>query len=74
MDREERPDLDAVYMDAVQAMTGQGGWPMSVFLTPDGRPFYGGTYFPDTPRHGLPGFRDVLNGVTEAWRRASHGG
>ena len=57
VDREERPDLDAIYMDAVQAMTGSGGWPMSVFLTPDGRPFYGGTYFPNTPppRHaGLP--------------------
>ena len=60
VDREERPDLDAVYMDAVQAMTGQGGWPMSVFLTPDGRPFYGGTYFPDQPRHGMPSFRQVL--------------
>ncbi len=68
VDREERPDLDAIYMDAVQAMTGGGGWPMSVFLTPDGRPFYGGTYFPDTPRHGLPSFRHVLGGVTEAWR------
>jgi uncharacterized protein YyaL (SSP411 family) len=67
VDREERPDLDAVYMDAIQAMTGQGGWPMSIFLTPEGRPFYGGTYFPDTSRHGLPGFRDVLAGVTEAW-------
>ena len=60
VDREERPDLDAVYMDAVQALTGQGGWPMSVFLTPDGRPFYGGTYFPDQPRHGMPSFRQVL--------------
>jgi uncharacterized protein len=67
VDREERPDLDAIYMDAVQQMTG-GGWPMSVFLTPDGRPFYGGTYFPDTARHGLPAFRDVLEGVGEAWR------
>ena len=54
VDREERPDLDQVYMGAVQAMTGQGGWPMSVFLTPDGKPFYGGTYFPDEPRHGMP--------------------
>ncbi len=73
VDREERPDLDAVYMDAIQAMTGQGGWPMSVFLTPEGRPFYGGTYFPDASRHGLPGFRDVLSGVAEAWseRRAA---
>ncbi len=68
VDREERPDLDQVYMSAVQAMTGGGGWPMNVFLTPDGRPFYGGTYFPDTSRHGLPSFRDVLTGVTEAWR------
>jgi len=68
VDREERPDLDAIYMDAVQQMTGGGGWPMSVFLTPDGRPFYGGTYFPDKPRHGLPSFRHVLAGVSEAWR------
>ncbi len=68
VDREERPDLDQVYMAAVQAMTGGGGWPMSVFLTPDGRPFYGGTYFPDTPRHGLPSFRQVLAGVTRAYR------
>ena len=72
VDREERPDLDGIYMEAVQAMTGSGGWPMSVFLTPDGRPFYGGTYFPDTRRHGMPSFRDVLEGVAEAWsaRRA----
>ena len=68
VDREERPDLDAVYMAAVQAMTGSGGWPMSVFLTPDGRPFYGGTYFPNTRRHGMPAFLDVLAGVAEAWR------
>jgi hypothetical protein len=68
VDREERPDLDQVYMAAVQAMTGGGGWPMSVFLTPDGRPFYGGTYFPDTPRHGLPSFRQVLAGVARAYR------
>ena len=68
VDREERPDLDAIYMDAVQAMTGGGGWPMSVFLTPDGRPFYGGTYFPDIPRHGLPSFRQVLAGLAGAWR------
>ncbi|HEY4190716.1 MAG TPA: thioredoxin domain-containing protein, partial [Candidatus Limnocylindrales bacterium] len=67
VDREERPDLDQLYMGAVQAMTGGGGWPMSVFLTPDGRPFYGGTYFPDTPRHGLPSFRQVLDGVRTAW-------
>ncbi|MET1232674.1 MAG: thioredoxin domain-containing protein, partial [Candidatus Limnocylindrales bacterium] len=68
VDREERPDLDAVYMDAVQAMTGGGGWPMSVFLTPDGQPFYGGTYFPDEPRHGMPAFRQVLASVAVAWR------
>jgi hypothetical protein len=67
VDREERPDLDQLYMGAVQAMTGSGGWPMSVFLTPDGRPFYGGTYFPDTPRHGMPSFRQVLEGVRQAW-------
>ncbi|HUG49190.1 MAG TPA: thioredoxin domain-containing protein [Candidatus Limnocylindria bacterium] len=68
VDREERPDLDAIYMDAVQAMTGHGGWPMSVFLTPQGNPFYGGTYFPDQPRHGMPSFRQVLEGVLAAWR------
>src|SRR5512145_1503849 len=67
VDREERPDLDQVYMAAVQAMTGGGGWPMSVFLTPDGRPFYGGTYFPNEPRHGMPSFRQVLEGVRKAW-------
>ncbi len=72
VDREERPDLDAIYMDAVQAMTGSGGWPMSVFLTPDGRPFYGGTYFPNLPGRGLPTFRDVLHALAAAWteRRA----
>ena len=68
VDREERPDIDGIYMQAVQAMTGHGGWPMSVFLTPDGRPFYGGTYFPPTPHHGLPAFRDVLTGAARAWR------
>ena len=68
VDREERPDLDAIYMDAVQALTGSGGWPMSVFLTPDGRPFYGGTYFPDTPRHGMPSFRQVLASIAGVWR------
>jgi uncharacterized protein YyaL (SSP411 family) len=68
VDREERPDLDAIYMDAVQAMTGQGGWPMSLFLTPDGKPFYGGTYFPGERRYGMPSFRDVLDGVSRAWR------
>ena len=68
VDREERPDLDAIYMGAVQALTGSGGWPMSVFLTPDGRPFHGGTYFPNTRRHGLPSFRDVLEAVADGWR------
>jgi uncharacterized protein YyaL (SSP411 family) len=67
VDREERPDLDSIYMSAVQAMTGSGGWPMSVFLTPDGAPFYGGTYFPDRPRHGMPSFHQVLEGVWTAW-------
>ena len=67
VDREERPDLDQLYMGAVQAMTGQGGWPMSVFLMQDGRPFFGGTYWPDTARHGMPSFRQVLEGVREAW-------
>jgi uncharacterized protein len=67
VDREERPDLDQLYMGAVVAMTGQGGWPMSVFLTPEGRPFYGGTYFPAEPRQGMPSFRQVLEGVRRAW-------
>ncbi|MBI4671873.1 MAG: thioredoxin domain-containing protein [Chloroflexi bacterium] len=67
VDREERPDLDSIYMSAVVAMTGGGGWPMSVFLTPDGKPFYGGTYFPKTRRHGLPVFMDVLQGIAKAW-------
>jgi len=68
VDREERPDLDSIYMSAVVGLTGGGGWPMSVFLTPDGRPFYGGTYFPPTPRHGMPAFRDVLKAVADAWQ------
>ncbi|HEV7922448.1 MAG TPA: thioredoxin domain-containing protein [Thermoanaerobaculia bacterium] len=68
VDREERPDVDSIYMTAVQVMTGHGGWPMSVFLTPDGRPFYAGTYFPPDDRHGLPGFRRVLAHVAEAYR------
>jgi uncharacterized protein YyaL (SSP411 family) len=68
VDREERPDLDAVYMDAVVAMTGQGGWPMTVFLTPAGEPFHGGTYFPPAPRHGLPSFRQILEAVASAYR------
>ncbi|MEU9224524.1 thioredoxin domain-containing protein [Streptomyces massasporeus] len=67
VDREERPDVDAVYMEAVQAATGQGGWPMTVFLTPDAEPFYFGTYFPPAPRQGMPSFRQVLQGVHQAW-------
>ncbi|MEV0779024.1 thioredoxin domain-containing protein [Streptomyces sp. NPDC050428] len=67
VDREERPDVDAVYMEAVQAATGQGGWPMTVFLNAEGEPFYFGTYFPPAPRHGMPSFRQVLEGVSSAW-------
>ncbi len=67
VDREERPDVDAIYMDAVHAMTGRGGWPMSVFLTPDAVPFYAGTYFPDTPRHGMPSFTQVLTQIAGLW-------
>ncbi len=68
VDREERPDVDALYMDATVSMTGQGGWPMTVFLTPDGEPFYAGTYFPPEPRHGMPAFTQLLEAVAEAWR------
>jgi uncharacterized protein YyaL (SSP411 family) len=68
VDREERPDLDSIYMSAVVALTGSGGWPMSVFLTPDQAPFYGGTYFPPRPAHGLPAFQQVLLGVADAWQ------
>jgi uncharacterized protein len=68
VDREERPDVDAVYMTATQAMTGQGGWPMTCILTPDGEPFFCGTYFPDRPRHGMPSFRQLLETLVEAWR------
>src|SRR5690606_14996053 len=67
VDREERPDVDAIYMEAVQAMTGHGGWPMTAFLTPSGRPFYAGTYFPPLPRHGMPSFRQVLEAVADTW-------
>jgi uncharacterized protein YyaL (SSP411 family) len=67
VDREERPDVDSIYMEAVQTMTGQGGWPMTVWLTPDGRPFYAGTYFPSTDRHGMPSFRAVMQAVSDAW-------
>src|SRR5437868_14180868 len=69
VDREERPDVDALYMEAVQAMTGHGGWPLNVFCTPDQVPFYGGTYFPPEPRHGLPAWRQVLAAVAEAWTK-----
>ena len=69
VDREERPDIDSIYMQAVNAMIGRGGWPMTVFLTPDGKPFYAGTYFPNEPRHGMPSFRQILTGVTEAWNK-----
>ena len=68
VDREERPDLDNIYMKAVVALTGQGGWPMSVFLTPDLEPFYGGTYFPPAPRYGMPSFRQVLRGIANVWQ------
>ncbi|CAN5789816.1 thioredoxin domain-containing protein [soil metagenome] len=72
VDREERPDLDAVYMEAVQAMTGQGGWPMTMFLTPEGKPFFGGTYFPPQDRYGVPGFPRLLLAIADTWaqRRA----
>jgi uncharacterized protein YyaL (SSP411 family) len=68
VDREERPDVDALYMEAVVGMTGHGGWPLNVFLTPDGVPFYGGTYFPPEPRHGMPSWTQVLLAVAESWR------
>ena len=68
VDREERPDVDSIYMQAVQAMTGRGGWPMTVFLAPDGRPFFGGTYYPKDDRHGMPGFVRVMEAVDDAWR------
>jgi uncharacterized protein YyaL (SSP411 family) len=68
VDREERPDVDHIYMQAVQSLTGRGGWPMTMFLAPDGRPFYGGTYFPPEDRHGLPGFPRLLGAIAEAWQ------
>jgi uncharacterized protein YyaL (SSP411 family) len=68
VDREERPDVDQIYMEAVTRLTGQGGWPLTVFCTPDATPFYGGTYFPPEPRHGLPSFRQLLEAVDDAWR------
>ena len=68
VDREERPDVDALYMEAVQAMTGHGGWPLNVFVTPEQVPFFGGTYFPPEPRQGMPSWRQVLGAVAEAWQ------
>ena len=68
VDREERPDIDAIYMEAVQSITGRGGWPLTVFLTPKGKPFFGGSYFPPEDRHGLPGFPHVLRSVADAYR------
>src|SRR5882724_7263998 len=68
VDREERPDLDEIYMNCVQMLTGHGGWPMTVFLTPEGEPFYGGTYYPPEERHGMPSFRRVLTAVSDAYR------
>src|SRR3712207_714474 len=73
VDREERPDVDSVYMTATQALTGSGGWPMTVFTTPDGRPFYCGTYFPPRPAHGMPAFRQVLAALANAWRTRREG-
>src|SRR5688572_20796494 len=73
VDREERPDLDGIYMQAVQAMTGHGGWPMTMFLLPDGSPFYGGTYFPPNDKHGLPSFRRVLESVADAYVQRREG-
>ena len=70
VDREERPDVDALYMQATLSLAGQGGWPMTVFLTPDARPFYAGTYFPRTARGGLPAFPDLCRALANAYRRA----
>ncbi len=69
VDREERPDLDNIYMDAVQTLTGHGGWPLTVFLTPEGKPYFGGTYFPSTARYGLPSFRHILEEMAEEYRQ-----
>jgi uncharacterized protein YyaL (SSP411 family) len=69
VDREERPDVDALYMEAVQGMTGSGGWPLNVFLTPEQLPFYGGTYYPPEPRHGMPSWAQVLNAIAETWEQ-----
>jgi uncharacterized protein len=72
VDREERPDLDQIYMDAVQLITGRGGWPLTMFLTPDGKPFFGGTYYPPEDRHGMPGFPRVLLGAAQAYEKQAH--
>src|SRR5208337_150945 len=72
VDREERPDLDQIYMDAVQLIAGRGGWPLTVFLTPEGKPFFGGTYFPPEDRHGMAGFGRVLQAVSQAYRDKAH--
>ncbi len=68
VDREERPDVDQIYMDTLMRLTGHGGWPLTVFCLPDGSPFYGGTYYPDEPRHGMPSFRQLLTSLADAWR------
>ena len=68
LDREERPDVDGIYMQALQLMTGHGGWPLNAFLTPDGVPFYAGTYFPPEPRHGIPSFPELLRAIADTWR------
>src|SRR6476620_4503597 len=73
VDREERTDLDQIYMNAVQMMTGRGGWPMSMFLTPELKPFYGGTYWPPTPRMGMPGFEQILVAINDAWSNRKDG-
>src|SRR5271170_5648402 len=72
VDREERPDLDHIYMEAVQLITGRGGWPLTMFLTPEGKPFFGGTYFPPVERHGIAAFPRVLTAVADAYRRGAH--
>ena len=67
VDREERPDVDTIYMEAVQALTGRGGWPMTVFMTPDGRPFHGGTYYPPVSRGQMPSFTEIMNRIQDVW-------
>src|SRR6202050_4271983 len=72
VDREERPDLDQIYMEAVKMITGRGGWPLTIFLTPEAKPFFGGTYFPPVDRQGMPGFPRVLMAAADAYRRGAH--